>query len=119
MKITEISIKPTQNPQDGVLAYCKLIFDDSFAVKDIKIMDVRGRVFVAMPAKKITQHCSECGYKNALMDNFCATCGAKKTVLRDVERCFQDLAHPINPEFRAYLEETIMTEYDRVMGIVP
>lgn len=116
MKITEISVKPTQNPHEGVLAYCKLVFDNELAVKDIKIMDVRGRVFIAMPAKKITQHCTECGHKNALIDHFCASCGIAREVAQDVERCFQDLTHPINPSFRAYVEETIMEEYDRVVG---
>jgi len=119
MKITEIVMTLAQSHEsaelDGVLAFVSVVFDDKFAVKDIKLLKVHDRILLGMPNRKVTDHCTKCGAKNALTDKFCHQCGEDRKrvqVPTDTRRLFADVAFPIKQEFRTELEEAIIRVYN-------
>ena len=65
-------------------AFVSIVFDHCFVVTDIKIIHGPKGLFVSMPSKK------------------------RK------DGSYKDVAHPINSETRAMIEEEIMEEYERV-----
>ena len=69
-----------------VKALASITIDDSFAIHDIKVVESNGRTFVAMPSK------------------------------RNANGEFKDIAHPINNETRAKLEEVIYEKYNELQS---
>ncbi len=69
-----------------VRAYVSLVFDDSFVVHGIKVIVTdEGHLLLAMPNR------------------------------RRRNGSFQDVAHPILPEFRKVVEDTVLAEYNRML----
>ena len=77
MEITEVRIKLMEEPGERLQAFCSITFDDSFVVRDLKIIEGSTGPFVAMPSRKLTAHCPQCGCKNHLRAAYCNQCGAK------------------------------------------
>ena len=42
-------------------AFCSITLDDAFVVRDLKIIEGATGPFVAMPSRKLTAHCPQCG----------------------------------------------------------
>lgn len=63
-------------------AYVTVTFEDSFVVHNVKVIEGDNGVFIAMPSRKT---------KNGE---------------------FKDVAHPINSEFRAMMQEKILEAYE-------
>jgi len=81
VQVTDVRIRRIQT--DGKLrAYVSITFDDSFVVHDLRIIDGRKGMFVAMPSK--------------LLPN-----GNHK-----------DIAHPINTEIREMIQSAVLKEYE-------
>jgi stage V sporulation protein G len=73
MKVTEVRISPAKGGK--VRAFASVVFDDSFIVNDLRVIEGReGQVFVTMPARKT---------RNGQM---------------------RDIAHPLNSEIREQIE---------------
>src|SRR5512137_2648206 len=93
-------------PGERLKAFCSITFDDSFVVRDLKIIEGANGPFVAMPSRKLTAHCPNCRSKNHLRAAFCNQCGARlrePQTLRDDEgrtKLYADIAHPINSSCR-------------------
>lgn len=120
MKITEIQLALTSEhtqERDGVLAFVRLVFDGSFAVRDIKVMERDGSIYLGMPSRKVTEPCGKCNRKVALADTFCASCGVRITRKDDgrEKKNYVDVSHPINQHFRKYLEEQVMEHYNKLV----
>ncbi len=80
MQVTDVRIRRIQT--DGKLrAYVSITFDDSFVVHDLRIIDGKKGMFVAMPSK--------------LLPN-----GNHK-----------DIANPINTEVREMIQNAVLKEY--------
>ena len=62
-------------------AIVSITIDDEFVIHDIKVIEGEKGYFIAMPSK------------------------------RTPDEQFRDVAHPINPEMRAQLEEAILTRF--------
>jgi stage V sporulation protein G len=62
-------------------AWVTITFNDAFVVKGIRIIKGNSRLFVAMPSRQ------------------------------QKDGSFQDVAHPITPEFRTYLEDAIVNVF--------
>ena len=76
--------------EDGKLkGFASVTLENCFVVRGLKIIEGQGRLFVAMPSRK-----------------------------RD-DGTFQDVAHPINLEVRARLEEAVLEEYTRALESHP
>jgi stage V sporulation protein G len=116
MKVTNVSVKLSPQGGDRLKAFCTMTLDGEFVVRDLKIIDGTNGLFVAMPSRKLTDHCPKCGGKNHLRAKFCNDCGAKLQENRvsdeDVQgKLHADIAHPINSECRARLQEVILEAY--------
>ena len=81
MKITEVRVFPVS--EDRLKGYATIIFDDCFIVRDLKIIDGNGGLFVAMPSKK------------------------RK------DGTFKDTAHPLNNSTRRMIEDRVLEEYKK------
>ena len=80
MQITEIHIRKV-TAEGKLKAYVTVTFDNCFVVHNVKIIEGKTGLFIAMPSRKT----SNGDYK--------------------------DVAHPISPEFRTELQNTILAEY--------
>ena len=84
MEITEVKVFPIQ--EEKLKAFVSIVFDQSFMVNDIKIIQGREGLFISMPSRK---------KKNGE---------------------FKDVAHPLNNETRRMIEEKVLGEYHRVLA---
>jgi stage V sporulation protein G len=85
MEITDIRVRKVVG-EGKLKAYVTITFDDCFVVHNIKIIEGKTGVFIAMPSRKT----------------------------RAGE--YKDVAHPINPDFRLELQKRILEEYDSGNG---
>ncbi len=117
MEITEVRIKLMEDSDDRLQAFCSITFDNSFVVRDLKIIDGTNGPFVAMPSRKLTSHCHQCGSKNHLKAQYCNQCGARlreDRTVRDAEgraKLYADIAHPINSQCREMIQSRVIVEY--------
>lgn len=81
MKITEVKVFPVN--EDRLKAYVAITFEDCFVVRDLKVIQGPGGLFIAMPSKK----------------------------RKDGQ--FRDIAHPLNQETRAMIEDAVFAEYEK------
>lgn len=80
LDITEVRIYLTS--QTGpTKAFASVTFDDSFVVKDLRVVDGRKGLFVSMPCRK------------------------------DKNGEFRDICHPINSDMRNLLDETVISKF--------
>jgi stage V sporulation protein G len=84
MEITEVKVFPVD--EEKLKAFVSIVFDRSFMVNDIKIIQGRDGLFISMPSRK---------KKNGE---------------------FKDVAHPLNNETRQMIEQVVVAEYQRVLG---
>ena len=99
-------------------AFCCLTFDDSFVIRDVKLIEGDEGLFLAMPARKLCDHCERCHEKNHLRARYCNHCGLRLNEHRHGGastriKLHADVAHPINPKLRAELEANVLDAYHR------
>lgn len=81
MVITEVKVFPVN--EDRLKAYVSITIDNAFVVRDLKIIEGTGGLFVAMPSKK----------------------------RKDGQ--FKDIAHPLNQETRDMIERMVFEAYEK------
>jgi stage V sporulation protein G len=117
MEITEVRIKLMEESDDRLQGFCSVTFDDCFVVRDLKIIDGTSGPFVAMPSRKLTSHCHQCGTKNHLKALYCNQCGNRlrdDRTTRDSEgraKLYADIAHPINSQCREMIQNRVIAEF--------
>jgi stage V sporulation protein G len=117
--ITEVRIKLMEDGNDNerLQAFCSVTFDNAFVVRDLKIIEGTKGSFVAMPSRKLTDRCMQCGCKNHLRAHFCNQCGAKldeDRATRDADgraKLHADIAHPINSACREVIQTAVLKAY--------
>lgn len=131
MVVTEVKIKLVPRSDSKLLAFASVTFNRCFVVRDIKVIQGNRSLFVAMPSRKITDHCKKCGSKNHLQAQFCNQCGGhlpeKRTRPdgRGRAKLHADIAHPINVQCRQEIQDAILKGYaeeverSRLPGYVP
>jgi stage V sporulation protein G len=123
MHLTEIRINLCPGGNASRLkAFCSLTFDNTFVVRDVKLIDGHDGLFVAMPSRKLADHCPRCTEKNHLRAKFCNQCGQRL----DPERASRsrnamamtmrpklhaDIAHPISVSARREIERQVVEAY--------
>ena len=118
MKITDVRVKLVNNKNDRLKAFCSITMDGEFVVRDIKIIQGAKGNFVAMPSRKMTDHCGKCGGKNHLKAKFCNNCGASlkdNRARKDFKgriKLHADIAHPINVECRKRIQEQVISAFN-------
>jgi len=119
MEITEVRVKMVSNKDARLKAFCSVTIDNEFVVRDIKVIEGAGGFFVAMPSRKMTDHCGKCGGKNHLRAKFCNNCGAslpQNRARKDFKgriKLHIDIAHPINTECRKRLQEQVSSAFKK------
>lgn len=117
MEITEVKIILKNVPNRRLKAYATVTFDNSFVVRNVKIIEGNKGLFVAMPSRKVQRACPRCRRNNPLNSRFCNNCGValemgrRMVYSRQAEH--QDIAHPINRNFRSYLESRVLEAYNQ------
>lgn len=117
MEITEVRIKLMEDSDDRLQAFCSITFDNCFVVRDLKIIEGSSGPFVAMPSRKLTSHCHQCGSKNHLKAGYCNHCGARQRedrLVRDQDgraKLYADIAHPINSSCREMIQNRVILEF--------
>lgn len=118
MEISEVRVKLVANKDDRLKAFCSMTLDNDFVIRDIKVIEGTGGCFVAMPSRKMSDHCNKCGGKNHLRARFCNNCGASLSENRAKQdskgrmKLHADIAHPINAECRKRIQETIVAAFE-------
>ena len=140
MEITEVRVALRESRESRGLhgagekrlkAYATLTFDHCFVVRNLKIIEGRNGLFVAMPSLKPKVACARCQYKNDLGGRYCSQCGS--ALPRIIESplmslggrprvppfgetadnpAHRDIAHPITMAFRQYLQQQVLAAYE-------
>ncbi len=117
MNISEIRVKLVGNPKERLKAVCSVTFGGEFVVRDLKVIEGTSGLFVAMPSRKLADHCPKCRTKNHLRARFCNECGQKLDERRADRvrggraRLHADIAHPINSECRNHMQSKVVEAY--------
>ncbi len=117
MKITEVRVKLVSNKDDRLKAFCSITIDNEFVVRDIKVIEGTNGYFVAMPSRKMSDHCEKCGGKNHLRAKYCNNCGSAlqenraKKDFKGRMKLHADIAHPINSECRKRIQEKVTVAF--------
>lgn len=85
MKITGIKIRKIYTDR-AIRAVVSILIDDSIAIHELKVVEGRERLFVAMPSRK------------------------------ELSGEFRDIVHPLNATVRAEIENAVLEEYNRVLN---
>jgi stage V sporulation protein G len=122
VEITEVRIKLMEESSERLQAFCSITFDNSFVIRDLKIIDGTNGPFVAMPSRKLTAHCPQCGCKNHLRAAHCNQCGGRLADDRSVKdedgraKLYADIAHPINSSCREMIQDRVIREFQAELG---
>ncbi|MCC6239164.1 MAG: septation protein SpoVG family protein [Phycisphaerales bacterium] len=126
MQLTEIRISLCSEPANRLKAFCSLIFDDSLVIRDVKLIEGNSGLFVAMPSRKICDHCPRCREKNHLRARFCNQCGCRLDDQRYLHfqsgngrprlKLHADIAHPIHAAGRLDLEGRVLQAYQQELA---
>lgn len=118
MEITEVRVTLKESEDKKLKAFATITFDNAFVVRDLKVIEGKKGLFVAMPSRKVTYPCTKCGHRNASKDKFCANCGSKIAPRREEkfddegrQNEHRDIAHPITPESREYIQGRVIDAY--------
>lgn len=121
MKITDVKVTLANRNYEHLLGFASVVFDDCFVVRDLKVIAGRGGPFVAMPSRRMTDKCHECGNKNHYQAWFCHWCGTRldgrRAPVDDAGKhtLYQDVCHPITQDMRQYINEVVVEEYQRAI----
>lgn len=77
-------ITVTLRNEEKLKAFVNVTFDNEFVVRGMKVIKGVNGFFVSMPSRKMP------------------------------DGSFRDIAHPINNEFRQFIEKVILDEYNRI-----
>jgi stage V sporulation protein G len=117
VEITEVRIKLMEDASERLQAFCSITFDNAFVIRDLKIIDGANGPFVAMPSRKLTAHCPQCGCKNHLRAAHCNQCGGRlheDRLVKDEDgraKLYADIAHPINSACREMIQDRVIKEF--------
>ncbi len=85
MEITEVQIYPVADRM--LKAYAAITFDDCFVVRDMKVIQGRKGIFVAMPSR------------------------------RQADGSYRDIAHPLDTQTRNRIQEQVLRVYRDKMHV--
>ena len=117
MEINEVKVNLVNNKDNRLKAFCSITIDKEFVIRDIKVIEGGGGYFVAMPSRKMTDHCEKCGGKNHLRAKFCNNCGTNlkdnraKKVVKGKMKLHADIANPINSDCRKRIQDKVIKAF--------
>jgi stage V sporulation protein G len=123
MQLTEIRINLCPGQAGRLKAFCSLTLDDAFVVRDVKLIEGNDGLFLAMPSRKLCDHCSRCREKNHLRARYCNHCGYRLDENRYLRyqngngngnarlKLHADIAHPITADCRQQIEQAVVLAF--------
>lgn len=116
MQISEIKIQLIPANPGRLRAFCSLTFDGMFVVRDVKLIEGDTGLFLAMPSRKVCDHCPRCREKNHIRARFCNHCGQRLPESRQRAdhsrpKLHCDIAHPITAQAREDIERQVLEAY--------
>jgi len=113
MEITDIRIKLSRRTGNRVKAFATMTLDESFVVRDMRVIEGNKGLFVAMPSRPVKDPCPKCSYRNQLSSKYCANCGGELQMdfPRDERVLHRDVAHPITQNMREYIQNKVIDAY--------
>ncbi len=117
MNISEIRVKLVRGKRDKLRGFASVTVDDCLVVRDLKIIDGSNGLFVAMPSRKLCDHCPHCRHKNHIRARYCNDCGGRLRESRGAmdergrPRLYADIAHPINQGSRSFFQGRVIEAY--------
>jgi stage V sporulation protein G len=118
VEITEVRVKLVSPGSDKLRAFCSITIDNSFVIRDLKIIEGAKGPFVAMPSRKLMTRCPRCGGKNHHRAAYCNGCGIRlpeergRQSLAARARLHADIAHPINPQCRDLIQRFVLAAFE-------
>ncbi|MCK9288382.1 MAG: septation regulator SpoVG [Sphaerochaetaceae bacterium] len=88
MEITDVRVRRIES-EGKLRAYATITFDNQFVIHNLKVIDGKSGLFVAMPSRK-----TKSGE-------------------------FKDVAHPISSEFRNMMQQMILAAYEQAPPVQP
>ena len=118
MDITEVKVFLREKQDLRLKAYATITFDDAFVVRDLRIIEGKNGLFVAMPSSKMRLSCPRCNRKNVLGSKFCNFCGSGVENIKEAANVskseeHRDIAHPITSEARDYIQKMVLENYEK------
>ena len=104
MEITDVRIRLIEDKSERLRGFCTITLDKEFVVRDIKIIDGAKGLFVAMPSRKLADHCPKCGSRNLITILRCVVDRALHDLvnqscnLKAAEELSKDLPHIVTLE---------------------
>src|SRR5436190_629123 len=86
MDITEVKVYLAKE-NSKLKAYATVVFNNSFIVRDLKIIEGNKGLFVSMPSR------------------------------RRKDGTFRDIVHPLNSDMRKLIEDSVIVEYNKVKDL--
>jgi len=86
MKITDVKVFPVEINGSMVKAYATVTFDDSFVVRDMRVIDGKNGIFLSMPAR------------------------------RKRNGDYQDVCFPISAKLRDLMENKVLDKFDELLA---
>ena len=120
MRLTEVRVKLCAGRAGRLKAFCSLTFDNAFVIRDVKLIEGNDGIFLAMPSRKLADHCPRCGEKNHLRARFCNGCGQRLDENRYLKyqngnglrlKLHADIAHPIHSAAREQIQNAVIKAY--------
>ena len=119
MEITEVRVRVRNDTDRKLKAYATMTFDHEFVVRDVKVIEGKKGLFVAMPSRKLRESCPECKFSNEVRSKFCGQCGRRLEVVPrpsdgtgEAKSEHRDLAHPITTQAREYIQRKVLEAYE-------
>ncbi len=122
MQLSEIRINLCGAQSGRLKAFCSLTFDNTFVIRDVKLIEGNDGLFLAMPSRKLCDRCRRCGEKNHLRARYCNNCGARldESRYQQTQHCnshsrpklHADIAHPINADCRLDIERRVLQAFN-------
>jgi stage V sporulation protein G len=118
VEITEVKIFLREKQDLRLKAYATITFDDAFVVRDLRVIEGKNGLFVAMPSNKMRLSCPRCNRKNVIGSKFCNFCGSNIENLKEASNVarseeHRDIAHPITSEAREYIQKVVLESYEK------
>lgn len=83
MKVTNVRVKKIEN-KNRLKAVATITFDESFVIHELRLIEGKNGLFVAMPSK------------------------------RNAQGEFRDVCHPINKDLRQHIEDTVIKTFNEI-----
>ncbi len=87
MEITDVKLFKSKR-RGPVLAYANVILDNQFIIRGITLIEKNEKRYISMPARK----------------------------MRDRERHYRDMCHPLNSEVREQLTKAVFDAYEEFLA---